>query len=478
MNHASIWQQTKLPEHPSLTGNLHTEAAVIGGGMAGLLTAWALQQRGIRAIVLEASRIASGQTGRTTAKLTSQHGLIYARLTDQLGRSGAAQYARANEEALSAFARLIRDKHIDCGFTPCDACLYSTNGTDELLRETDAARSLGLDAAFVLDTELPFPVSGAVRFRNQARFHPLKFLRAITGSLTIYEHTRVLSVDGLRIHTDHGDVTAEHVIFACHYPFVNVPGLYFMRMHQERSCVLALQNPWKPHHIYLGADADGLSLREAEGLLLLGGSGYRTGENESGGRYNLLRRQASALLPGCREVACWSAQDCITLDGVPYIGQYSPRAPGWYVATGFAKWGMTSSMASAILLSGMICGQPPEWAAVFSPQRFKLSASARSLADETGHALRGLSREVFSLPRETMDALPPGHGGIVELDGHKLGVYREPEGCCHIVDPRCPHLGCQLTWNPDERTWDCPCHGSRFRYDGSVLDGPAQSSLL
>lgn len=440
MNTMSIWQKNvKMPEFAPLSGDASAEVAIIGGGMAGLLTAHCLREKGVRALVLEADRLCSGQTGRTTAKMTSQHDLIYADLIDRLGEAAAAQYARANEGAIAAYARIIEKGRIACDFTRCDAYLYSRTESTPLEKEAEAAIRLGLPAALTRETALPFPVSGAVRFTEQARFHPLKFLRAIADGLDIREHTRVLSVEDDRIHTDRGTVRAERIVFASHYPFVNAPGFYFARMHQERSYVLALADAWLPRDCYLGVDGDGLSLREAEGLLLLGGGGHRTGENE-GGKYEALRGAAKKLFPGSREVARWSAQDCVTVDRVPCIGQYARSQPGWYVATGFAKWGMTTAMAAARIITGMIAGDAPDYAEVFSPQRPVISAdNMKPLMDEAGHAVRSLVK------------VTPA--------------------------PRCRHLGCELSWNPDEESWDCPCHGSRFGADGALLDGPAQTDL-
>lgn len=474
----SIWQQTtQLPQRQPLPGDLSTETAVIGAGLAGVLIAHRLKRRGISAVVLEAGRIGSGQTKNTTAKITSQHGMVYDALIQNFGAEKARQYAQANEWAIHEYARLIREENIDCDFQLVPACLYSETAGEALKKEAEAAASLGISAHFVTETELPFPVAGAVRFDGQAKFHPLKFLNAISSDLEIYEDTPVYHVEGNEIHTVRGTVRARQIVFATHFPFLNVPGWYFMRMHQERSYVLALESDWRPEGMYYGVDNDGLSFREAEGLLLLGGGDHRTGENSQGGRYQGLLDRARDLVPGCREAARWSAQDCVTLDGMPYIGQFSADTPHWYVATGFAKWGMSTSMAAAELIAGEIAGDAPAWAEVFSPGRFKLSASAKSLATDTAQAVKGLAREVFSLPRETLEALPKGHGGIVEADGRKVGVYREENGKCHMVQPRCPHLGCQLEWNPDEKSWDCPCHGSRFRYDGALIDNPAQEDL-
>ncbi|MDO4355736.1 MAG: FAD-dependent oxidoreductase [Clostridia bacterium] len=478
MENTSIWSQTvNIPKRNKLEQDLSAEVAVIGAGMAGVLIAHQLARRGVHTVVLEANRIGSGQTRHTTAKITSQHGMIYDAMIQKFGEERARQYAQANQQAIDEYERLIRESDIDCNFERLPAYLYSSAAAEPMRREAEAACRLGIDAHFVAQAVLPVPVAGAVRFSGQAQFHPLKFLRAVASELEIYEETPALSVDGHRIHTPGGDVRADRIVFATHFPFVNVPGWYFMRMHQERSYVLALQSDWLPQGMYYGVDADGLSFRQADGLLLLGGGGHRTGENSGGGRYELLRQRAEALAPGCREVARWSAQDCITLDGLPYIGLYSQSTPDWYVATGFAKWGMSTSMVAAMLIAGQLCGQTPNWADVFDPGRFSLSAAGKNLATDTAQAFKGLAREFLTVPQTALDALPLGHGGIVDVDGRKAGVYKDELGRCHIVQPRCPHLGCQLEWNPDERSWDCPCHGSRFDVDGALIDGPAQEGL-
>lgn len=474
----SIWSRTvEIPQREPLRKNLEAEAAVIGAGMAGVLIADRLKARGIRAVVLEANRIGSGQTRNTTAKITSQHDMLYDALIRKFGRDKARQYAQANEQAIKAYADMVRERDFACDFCEGPAFLYSQTAAQPMRQEAEAAASLGIDAHFTSETELPFPVAGAVRFEKQARFHPLKFLKAVSEGLDIYEHTPVVSVEGNQIRTENATVVAKHIIFAAHFPFINVPGWYFMRMHQERSYVLALQCDWKPQGMYYGVDNDGLSFREAEGLLLMGGQNHRTGENSRGGRYQKLLGRAQELFANCREAARWSAQDCVTLDGVPYIGRFSASTPNWYVATGFAKWGMSASMVAALLIAGEIAGEAPEWAEVFSPSRFQLSATAQSLATETAQTLKGRSRELFSIPQTTLDALPTGHGGIVEAEGRKAGVYKDEAGQCHVVNPHCPHLGCQLEWNPDEKSWDCPCHGSRFSYDGALMNGPAQTGL-
>ncbi len=472
----SIWSESCcFKEREPLCGDIQAEIAVIGAGIAGLLTASALQKAGRQVVVLEARRIASGQTRNTTAKITSQHGLIYRRLIDTLGRDKAKQYAMANEAAIEAYRSLVVSEHIDCAFEERNAYVYGAD-RDQLHSETEAAASLGLPASFVGETALPFPTAGAVCFSRQAQFHPLRFLERIAKPLTIYENTPVLRVEDDRIETEKGQVRANQIVFACHYPFVNFPGLYFARMHQERSYVLALEHAADVDGMWIGTGQGAYSFRNYGKLLLLGGGGHRCGENSAGGKYALLRKKAEEWFPGCREVAHWSAQDCMTADSVPYIGRYAESRPNWYVATGFQKWGMTSAMVSAMLLRDLICGVKSPYADVFDPARFDASALA-GIAAESGQAVKGLAKELFQIPFEKAAAIPRGHGGIVFLHGEKLGVYKDEDGQLYPANIRCPHLGCQLEWNPDERSWDCPCHGSRFDRFGKLISGPAQEDL-
>lgn len=470
----SIWHYP-IGKREQLSKNLDCDVAVIGAGMAGVLIAAALQAAGCRVTVLEANRIGSGQTRNTTAKVTAQHGLIYQKLMQTFGEEKARDYALANQDAIQRYRTVIQKRGIDCDWTECSAYLYG-NHPAQLAAEAEAAAALGLPAAYTTALELPFPAAGAVEFTGQAQFHPLKFLGAMADGLTIWENTPVSTVEDHLVVTPHGAVRAGHIVFACHYPFRNFPGLYFARMHQERSYVLALTHAPQVNGMFLGAEENGISLRNYRNLLLLGGESHRTGKNGAGGRYDRLRQKALRWFPGSREVACWSAQDCIPADGVPYIGRYAASRPNWYVATGFQKWGMTSAMVSALILRGLICGPAYPYAGVFDPGRFSAEALG-GIAAEGGQAVAGLTKCAFQVPAETAEHIPAGHGGIVRLAGRKVGVYKDEAGRLHPVEARCPHLGCQLAWNPDERSWECPCHGSRFDHLGNLLSGPAQESV-
>lgn len=441
----SIWTaETNIRKRDSLPGDIETEAVVIGAGLTGILTAYYLKKTGIATVVLEADRIGSGQTKNTTAKITSQHNVIYDWLIQTYGSRMAFTYADANENAIDAYEKLIREKKIDCDFVRCPAFLYSRREDRLLRREAKAAEAIGIEASFETDSELPFPVAGVVRFPQQARFSPLKFLEAMAEEVTVYEQTEVLKVNGKRVETGKGCVTAKYIIFASHFPFINMPGYYFARMYQERNYVVAVEGAGALEGMYLGIDEDGLSFRMQGKLLLLGGGSHRTGINHTGGQYERLRREAQNLYHGCSEAACWSAQDCMTLDQIPYIGHFSRNRPDWYVATGFGKWGMSTAMVAAQILTAQITGQRCLEAAIFSPQRQLTARAVRRLFSHGVYTVKGLAKHL----------LPADSGRMV---------------------PDCPHMGCRLEWNPDEETYDCPCHGSRFDTEGRLLDGPAQT---
>lgn len=427
----SLWEQTwTRPRFGRLEGDETTDILIIGGGMAGILCAWMLQQAGISYILVEADTLCSGATGNTTAKLTSQHGLIYHKLIQTFGVDQAKQYLSANEAALQQYRELCRG--MDCGFEEKPAYVYSLDDREALETELRALERLGAGADFADSLLLPFPTVGAVRFPNQAQFHPLKFVSAISKDLHIYEYTPVRELIGTTAVTDRGRILAKKIIVATHFPFLNKHGSYFLKLYQRRSYVIALEGAQAVDGMYLDAAQDGLSFRDHAGLLLLGGGGHRTGKQ--GGAWKELRDFAGRH-PGAAERYYWAAQDCMSLDGVPYIGPYSPATPDLYVATGFNKWGMTTSMVSAMILSDLVQGKTNPYADVFSPFR---SVLRPQLAVNGWEAMLSLLT---------------------------------------LTTKRCPHLGCALKWNPQEHTWDCPCHGSRFTEHGKLIDNPATGDL-
>lgn len=470
----SIWSKSaNIKEHSPLSGDISTDALVLGAGMAGILIAYKLQAAGVNTVVIEADRIASGQTKNTTAKITSQHGIIYDKLIQSFGAEKAKMYADANQKAIGSYRELISALNIDCDLTKADAYIYTTeNDITAIKKEAQAAMLLGIDAEYKTKTELPLEVRAAVKFADQAYFNPIKFLAAVSEGLTVYEKTKAISVEKETVLTDRGRIKAKYIIFATHFPFINSPGYYFLRMHQERSYVLALKNARPTANMYVSIDKEGLSFRPYGEFLIFGGMGHKTGDRNAPMSYEILQKYAKKYYPESSVYTMWSAQDCRTLDQVPYIGQFSASTPNMYVATGFDKWGMTTSMVSAEIITDAITGKQNKNAEIFDPQRFNFTASIKDLATNTIESARGLMVELFSIPPEHAADVKPGEGKIVEAKGHKVGVYRDNDGKLHWVSTKCTHLGCQLEWNPNELSWDCPCHGSRFDYKGNLINNP------
>lgn len=424
----SIWKRSVESENfLQLQNEIKTDVLIVGGGLAGILCAYMLKNAGIECVLVEADHICGGVTGYTTAKITLQHGIIYDKIIKKYGLESAKLYLSAQRDALSFYDKLCHN--IDCDYKTEDAFVYSAYNTRDIVREAMAYEQIGLKADFCNRVDLPLEIKGALRVKNQAQFNPLKFCFALAKDLTIYENTKVFEVFNGGAITNRGKIYAEKIIIATHFPFINKYGGYFLKMYQHRSYVLALKNANVPNGMYVDADIKGLSFREYNDLLLLGGGSHRTGKK--GGSWQELRDFAKVNYPNSKEVACWATQDCITLDGIPYIGQYSPKTPNVYVATGFNKWGMTSSAVAAKILSDAILGKENEYAKIFLPTRSIL---------------------------------------------HKQFVINAAETFVNLITPtkpRCPHLGCALKYNAPEHSWDCPCHGSRFTEKGELIENPA-----
>lgn len=427
----SIWTETKMPKFPELHAQLKTDVLVIGGGMAGLLCAHQLQDSGAQVVLVEAGRICGGVTASTTAKITAHHGLIYHKLLQKLGTERAKLYLEANEEAVARFYRLC--KEIPCHFESQANFVYSLNDRQILEQETHALHRLGCGVSLKEELPLPFRTAGAVKMKRQAQFHPLEFAAHIANKLRIFENTTVRELKNGVAVTDFGEIAADSIVIATHFPMLNKHGFYFLKMYQQRSYVLGLENTDFPGGMFIGSEENSLSFRRSGELLLLGGGGHRTGAR--GGGWRELWDFAQTAYPQAVEVSRWATQDCMTLDAMPYIGQYSRRTPNLYVATGFNKWGMTGSMVASTLLRDLILGRQSPYEALFSPSRG------------------------MNVPRLSANLL------------HATGNLLRP------TRPRCPHMGCALRWNPVERSWDCNCHGSRFAENGKLLDNPAQDDL-
>ncbi len=427
----SLWQhRTPLPDFPALDHDLQTDVLVIGGGMAGLLTAYYLQEKGIDTALVEQDRICGGTTGRTTAKLTAQHGLCYHKLLSRCGEEQAQMYYQANAEAVDALKALCRQGN--CALENKDNFIFSFD-MRKLEAEMSALQKLGIKAKYTNQTPLPIAPAGAVGFADQGQCDPLQLAGFVAGHFAIYERTKVTELIGTTAKTLHGTIRAKKIVVATHFPFLNKHGSYFLKLYQHRSYLMALEGAKPLNAMYVDDSKKGFSFSTFDGCLLLGGGGHRTGKQ--GGSYPELEAFQKQHYPAAQEICRWAAQDTMSLDAIPYIGHYSANTPDLYVAAGFNKWGMTGSMVSAKLLSAMIAGQSPEYARVFSPSRCMLTPQLFLNGAES-----------------TVNLLWP-------------------------TTRRCPHLGCALKYNKQEHSWDCPCHGSRFSKDGKVLNNPATGDL-
>ena len=420
-----------MPRFPQLKRDMHTDVLIIGGGLAGLLCGWNLSRAGVNCVLIEENRLMEGVSGRTTAKLTAQHGLIYEKLLKKFGPEKTRLYYEANRDAVAAYRKLAEQADFD--LVPEHNYMYATEDTEKLEGEMAACQVLGIPARWETSLPLPFPVAGAVCFPDQAQFHPVKLAAYIAKGLKIYEKTKALAFLGNRVQTPQGTITAKKIIVATHFPMLNKHGAYFLKLYQQRSYVIALQNAERVEGMYLDCADNGLSIRKAGQYLLLGGGGHRTGKEGLG--WKLPENAAEKYYPDGRIAARWATQDCMTLDGMPYIGRYSKATPDLYVATGFQKWGMSTAMVAAKMLTDLIQDRENPYADLFSPTR---SVWHKQLL------CNGLE--------STVNLLRP-------------------------TKPRCPHLGCALHWNGAEHSWDCPCHGSRFDENGKLLNNPATDDL-
>lgn len=427
----SAWHENiSLPTFPKLEENISTDVLIIGGGISGILCAHFLQQAGVDYALVESRNICSGVTKNTTAKITAQHGLIYDKLLKTIGIEQAGLYLNANILALDKYRSLCQN--IDCDFEEKDSYVYSINNYKKIEKEVLALKKLGINAEFKDTINLPFEIQGAVKFPNQAQFNPLKFVSDIAKNLNIYEDTHVREMAEHTAITNRGTITAKKIIAATHFPFINKHGSYFIKQYQHRSYVIALENGENIDGMYVDEAQKGMSFRNYNNLLLIGGGDHRTGKK--GGNYSELESYAQKYYPNASEKYRWATQDCMTLDGIPYIGQYSKNTPDFYVSTGFNKWGITSSMVSAMILSDIVLGKDNDYAKVFSPSRSILKP------------------QLFA------------------------NLFEATIGMLTPTTKRCPHMGCALRWNNVEHSWDCSCHGSRFDNDGTVLDNPANNN--
>ncbi|MBE9138468.1 FAD-dependent oxidoreductase [Nodosilinea sp. LEGE 07088] len=492
--HVSYWLDSTLPSsYPALTQDVTVDVAIVGAGLAGVVTAKLLKQAGKTVALIEADHVGAGVSGHTTAKVSALHQLIYADLVDQHGSEKARLYGESNQAAVERLATMVAADGIDCDFARRDVYTFATDesGLKQVQAEVEAAQRVGLPATLVESLDLPFDVMGAVRLPHQAEFHPRKFMLAIAATLPgdnshVFEQTRVNTVEGegpCRVMTQNGpSVIAQDVVVTTNLPILDV-GLYFAKSYPQRSYLIGgrIEASQAPRGMYIGVGEGYRSLRttptdDGGMLLLVGGEGHKVGTDAAiDERYRRLEDYMQTQF-GIEADYRWSSQDFVSFDKLPYIGKLTPAHQHTYVATGFSLWGMSKSVLSAMILADSILGIQNPWADLYDstrPTPFVTPTSIQANLDVGKHWLGDRLKGLFDSP----DGVPPGEGKLVTHNLDKVAAYRDDTGQLHTVSAVCPHLGCIVAWNDAETSWDCPCHGSRFSPDGDILHGPAVKPL-
>ncbi|MFI9722065.1 FAD-dependent oxidoreductase [Streptomyces sp. NPDC052396] len=495
----SYWMSaSEATDYPPLAADAHpeTDVVVIGGGFAGLSTAWELARAGRSVVLLEADRIAAGVSGHTTAKVTALHTLVYAELRRTRGPEGARLYARSQQEAVERVREVAGLLEVDCELERRPALTYVTEpaGRAVLREEANAAAQAGLPASYVVETGLPFPVQGAVRVEDQAQFHPRKYLLALARDLVarggaVYERTRVTGLsegEPCRVTAENGGrVTARDVVVATHYPVFD-RALLFARLSPRRELVVAapIEADRDPQGMFITREDGVRSVRTApwrdgRRLLIVTGEHFLPGTADVAERFGRLAGWAREHFPGIEIRHHWATQDIDSTDTVPLVGPFHPRARHTYVATGFGGWGISGGVMAGRLLTDLIAGHRPPWADLYDPRRLwsALREAPAFLEHQASVVRHFVGDRLRPAPADSAEDIAPGSGAVVRVGGRRCAVYRDEDGRAHAVSARCTHLGCLVAFNAAERAWECPCHGSRFGLDGTVLQGPAVRPL-
>jgi glycine/D-amino acid oxidase-like deaminating enzyme/nitrite reductase/ring-hydroxylating ferredoxin subunit len=489
----SLWSATaEVDEFPALEGDIEVDVAVVGAGITGVTVAHLLKREGKSVALLEMRRIGLATTGSTTAKLTLGHSMVYAKLSASHGSDAARLYAESNREAISQLNALAVDLGIDCDWEPASNYVYteSSGRLDELEEELEAMRRAGILAELTRETDLPFPVAGAIRVDEQAQFHPLKYLAGLVARIPgdgshVFEQTRATGVrsgETAMVETSSGRVRARHVVVATQLPFLD-RGLFFAKAHPQKSFAVSAEvaEARAPRGMYISIDEPTRSIRSAPSAngnrhLIVGGESRRPGDEQGDeDAYRALNEFMRSEFGVASELH-WSAHDYIPADGLPYIGRLRRGDERLHVATGFAKWGLTKGMIAARIITDAIVGRPNPWAALYDTRRWTPRASAKSLAVENGRVARRFVTDRIR-PGSAGEELAPGEGAVIRAGLRHQAVYRDESGNTHVLSARCPHLGCIVAWSEADKTWECPCHGSRFAAEGGLLQGPATTGL-
>jgi glycine/D-amino acid oxidase-like deaminating enzyme/nitrite reductase/ring-hydroxylating ferredoxin subunit len=491
----SFWlEENEKRNINKLEKDIKIDIAIIGGGITGLTTALLLSEYGMEVAVFEGYEIGYGATGHTTAKVTSQHGIIYSELVKCYNDGTAKKYADANENAIKNIKRIIDKYHIDCDYQTVKSNLYASDkdNVDKLFKEYSAAKSVGLPASCTSNISLPFKTHASLTLSDQGMMHPKKYADGIANALKkhkvkIYEHTRIIKIDEGNTYVLNTDcsikIEADTVVIATKYPIINKKGMFFTKLHVERSYVVAASLPnFNLDGYYINVEKNVRSIRPyslgKESLILIAGANHEAGEcNDTEKPYADLIKFAEEIDPDAKIKYRWSTQDCITLDKIPYIGKLSKDMPNVYLATGFNKWGMTHSMVAGIIISDDIMNKKNPYSDIYDPTRSLNLVAAKELIVQGADVAADYLKIIKPEKTKDIDKIVRGEGEIININGDSVGVFKDENNNVFMVNPKCSHMGCLLSFNKAERSWDCPCHGSRFSYLGEIIDSPAVKTI-
>lgn len=491
----SFWEEERknYKEYESIRNDMRASVCVIGGGLTGLTTAYYLSKY-TNVVLLERDRFCSHTSGRNTGKVTSQHEVFYRYLIDSQGKEFAKKYLEANQKAIENISEIVQNEKIDCDFKKEKAYVFTAKETevDKLKKEQRAVEKLEKDLCqYVTKIELPMEIAGAIEFCEQAKLHPVKYGYGLAKCIVnnnsrIYENSQVTDikkVDGkYEVYVNKNKVTADYVVIATRYPFIKIPGYYFLKMYQSTSyAIVADVKSELFDGMYINYEVPNMSFRVIEDngkkLLLAVGYDYKTGTEELKNGYTRLETAVRKMYPDAEVLYKWSAEDCISLDKIPYIGDFSVTMPNVYVATGFNKWGITSSNVAANIIADKILGKENEYEDLFKARRVEPIKNRVEVGNMLKEANKSILMSRFKIPKDEIDDIKIGEGKIIEIDNKKVGVYKANTGEIFKVKPICTHLGCELYFNNIEKTWECPCHGSKFSYDGKSIEVPSNKNL-
>ena len=476
MINKSIWElTTKINKREKLTHNIECDVLIVGSGIAGTLIGYFLSKNHKNVVLIDKASIGSGVTKNTTAKITAQHGLIYNKLLRTMGYTKAKLFYEANIDALNNFKNIIKENIIDCDFKEENAYVYTLRETNKLEKEYKAYKKLNIPGYLTHKTNLPFEIKQALVMEKQASFHPLKFIKFISKDLTIFENTKMVKIDNNIVTTENGSkIKAKKIVIATHFPIIDNIGYYFIKQHQSKSYLISLKNAKNVNGMYIDENkTNGYTLRDYNEYVLFGGYAHKTGKKSDCYYLDKLEKESKLYFKDSEVVARFSAQDCMSLDHMPYIGKYSKKSCNIYVATGFNKWGMTGSMLSAMIITDLINNKENKYTKLFSPSRFNLLSSISNLSKNSLQTVNGFLLKRVLMKRKDVINLEKNSSIIVKHKKRYLGIYKDNEGRIYAIDVRCPHLGCILSFNKEERAYECPCHGSKFDYEGNLIYSPS-----